>query len=89
MRGGAVSLADEIRAYVDSNYVQPARRSGQSRFEVVVGEVHTVLGYKNRLPAVCAALGTERFEQESRVRRVSIEGPLNGSTTLFTFELLP
>jgi hypothetical protein len=36
---------------------------------------------------VCSALGSNIFEEMSKVKRLSIEGPLNGSNTEFTFEI--
>lgn len=84
-----MTQSDEVRSFVGSRYIESARSSGKTEVEVRVGEVHQALGYKNRLPLVCAALGTELFEQQYRVQRLSIEGPLNGSTTLFVFKVLP
>lgn len=83
-----MSFADDVRRHVDVTYIQPARASGRSQIEVLVGDVHRELGYSNRYPLVCSALGSLRFEDDYRVRRLSVEGPLNGSSTLFRFEVL-
>lgn len=82
-----IKLADEIRNYCIENYVKPARIKKLALVKIRVGEVHTRLGYKNRLPAVCAALGSEKFELQGEVKRFAIEGPLNGASTEFLFLL--
>ena len=82
-----MSHADEVREYCIANYVEPARKNKQKYVKIRSGDVHSALNYKNRFPLVCAALGTERFEQLARVNRVAIDGPLNSSNTLFTFQL--
>lgn len=83
-----MSIADEIRAYCIANLVRPARERGQLTVTIRAGDVHRGLGYLRRLPAVCAALGSERFEREAGVRRIAVDGPLNGSRTLFVFRFL-
>jgi hypothetical protein len=45
--------------------------------------------YRNRLPLVCAALGASLFQDQARVRRLGIDGPMNGANTVFRFEVLP
>jgi len=83
-----MSHADDVRSYVNSHYIEPARLRGDSRVEVLTGDVHQALGYRNRYPLVCSALGSLTFEKAYRVRRLSVEGPLNGASTLFRFEVL-
>lgn len=84
-----MSQADDIRDYVNSTYVQPARGQGQKRIEVRAGDIHNEMGLKQRMPAVCGALGSDKFEQECRVRRVAVEGPLNGANCVLIFDVLP
>lgn len=83
-----MSLADEVREYCKTTYVDPARRNGQKTIEIRSGDVHSALNYRNRYPLVCSAMGSNRFEQMCNLRRISVEGPLNGVSTLFTFELI-
>jgi len=83
-----MSFADDVREHCRVHYVEPARASGEPTVAIRTGDVHSVLGYKNRFPLVCAAIGAKAFEAECRVERVGVEGPLNGANTVFTFRLL-
>lgn len=84
-----MTVADRIREYVNDQYVEAARRQGHKQFTVRAGDVHAAMSLKNKLPAVSSALGSNRFLQECRLRRISVEGPLNGSNCELTFEVLP
>ena len=84
-----MSYADEVRAYCAKYIVEPARTRGEKEVVIRAGDIHEAMAYKNRLPLVCSALGTAIFEETYRVRRKSVEGPLNGSNTLFRFTVIP
>ena len=83
-----MSVADEIRRHVIQEYIAPARVKRQLTVAVRAGTVHKDMGFKNRLPSVCSALGSDRFLQAARVERLSIEGPSSGSNAVFTFRVL-
>lgn len=83
-----MSLADDVREYCKTTFIDPARQEGQKTITIRSGDVHSALNYKNRYPLVCSAIGSNRFEEMCDLRRVSVEGPLNGVSTLFTFELI-
>ena len=82
-------LADTIRAHCRTTYIDPARLNGVRYVAIQAGDVHRDLNLIQRLPAVCAALGTQIFEEECVIERVSIVGPLNGASTTFWFRLNP
>jgi hypothetical protein len=82
-----MSLADDVRRYCKEKYVEPARKSGRKAVKIRAGDVHSALNYRNRYPLVCLALGSNIFKDMCSLRRLSIEGPLNGSNTEFTFEI--
>jgi hypothetical protein len=52
------------------------------------GDVHSALGFKNRLPLVCSSLGTKIFQDLCGIERTAVDGPLNGANATFTFRLL-
>jgi hypothetical protein len=81
--------ADRIRLFVKEEYVQPARVSGVTEIVVRAGDVHKEMGLANALPAVCAAVGSSKFETFAGVRAVAKDGPANGSNVFFRFEILP
>ncbi len=80
--------ADQIRDFVNHNYIIPARQQGQGEISVRAGDVHRDMQLVQRLPAVCSALGSNRFEQEYNVSRIRIEGPTNGANAVFTYRVL-
>lgn len=80
--------ADRVRAYCLEEYVEPARAGGEKLVVIRSGDVHRALEFHNRYPIVCSALGSLKFLDEARVERVSVEGPLNGANTVFTFRIL-
>lgn len=82
-----MSQADRIREFVNEHYAEPAREQGDRRFRVRCGDVASALNLTNRMPAVSAALGANKFEEQYRVRRLSVEGPINGANCIQTFEL--
>ena len=84
-----MSVSDEVREYVYRHYIEPARQQGQKIIKVRAKDVHDALGLKNRSPLVCEALGTQLFEQRYNIRRQRIEGPTQGATTTFWFEIDP
>lgn len=83
-----MSLADDVRRHCKEEYVDPARKKGQRTVAIKSGDVHRALNYKNRYPLVCAAIGANLFEELCNVRKTSVDGPLNGANTIFTFELI-
>jgi hypothetical protein len=88
-KGGFImTLADDVRQYCKDNYVDQARKNGQNEFTIRSGDVHKALNYKNRYPLVCSAIGSNLFNEMCNIKRKSVEGPLNGVSTLFTFEVL-
>jgi 5-methylcytosine-specific restriction protein B len=82
-----MTLADEIRKYVLTKYIEPARRHGEQTVTVRAGDVHKGMGLTNRMPAVAGALGAEKFEEYANVRLIRREGPHQGANLCLTFEL--
>lgn len=80
--------ADSIREFVNRRYILPARNTGQRTVSVRAGDVHREMNLVQRLPAVCSALGSHKFERLFNVTRVAIDGPTNGANAIFTYELL-
>jgi hypothetical protein len=79
--------ADRIRQFACDHYVAPARRDGLTEIAIRAGDVHRDMGLRNALPAVCSAIGSNRFEQLANVILVGQTGPANGSNVYFRFTL--
>jgi hypothetical protein len=82
-----MSYADDVRKYCKDTIVDQARRRGENQIVIRAGDIHTVMGYQNRMPLVCAALGAKKFEVLASVERISLTGPTNGANAIFTFRI--
>jgi hypothetical protein len=80
-----MSHADDVRAYCAKHYVEPALVEGRREFSIRAGDVHEAMGYTARMPLVCAAIGANVFASTNRLRRIAVDGPLNGASTTFVF----
>jgi 5-methylcytosine-specific restriction enzyme B len=80
-------LNDDIREHVIQKHFEPARVAQKKVITLRAGDIHNELSLKQRMPAVCSVLGSNRLEIEARVKRLKVEGPHNGSNALFTYEV--
>ena len=89
MMKNSASLAppdsDAIRRHAYEKYISAARRRKEKTVAINVGEVHRALALNNRVPLVCAALGSKKFLTEHGLRIVSKTGPPSGQSTTVTF----
>jgi hypothetical protein len=77
--------SDAIRRHANEKYVSVAHRRKQKTVAINVGEVHRALALSNRVPLVCAALGSKKFLTEHGLRILSKTGPPSGQSTTVTF----
>lgn len=87
-KGVWVSQADRIRDFVLENYVRPARESRLEIVDIRAGDIHREMRLSNAVPAVCSALGSNKFEAYASVATVERSGPSNGSNAKFRFRVL-
>src|SRR5690348_15052704 len=79
-----------VRDYVRREYIEPARRRGQSRVTVVAGDVHKAVGLKNLVPLVCQALKSKKILQENHIVLEKVESPAaseQSTTVAFTYRI--
>ena len=79
------SGSDAVRRHAYEKYVLEARNRKENLVSINVGDVHRELGLSNRVPLVCAALGSKKFLAEHGLRIVSKTGPKSGQSTTVTF----
>lgn len=84
-----MNQADQIRQHVNTAFFEPARKAGKASVHIVAGDVHSDLGLKNRMPAVCSAIDARKLQDEYRVFLIKRKGPPQSSTVSWDFELLP
>ena len=77
--------ADVIRSFAAREFIEPARRKGWTRVQVVAGDVHRGLKLKNRVPNVCTALASKTFLEKNRLAIEAISGPPSGMGTRVTY----
>lgn len=80
--------ADHIRKYVLDNYIEPARRRGDTSVAVRAGDVHKATGLRNSIPAVASAPGANKSQPYPCVRLVKREGPHVDANLGFTCDIL-
>ena len=80
-------LGDNIRDFVFKEYIEPARRQRRTTVIIRAGDVHDKMGLSKRMPAVCGAIGTNKFEKTYGIRLINREGPMHRADVLFTFEI--
>src|SRR5271170_4349159 len=85
----SISDSDLVRRHASDEYISAARRRGDKTISIHVGTVHKTLALNNRIPLVCAALGSKKFLTENHLRLISKTGPPSGQSTtvIFTYEL--
>jgi len=83
-----MSHADDVRNYCINNYISPARKNGKNVVSIRAGDVHKAMLYKNRMPLVCSSIGAITFEETANIKRISVEGPINGANTVYKFEII-
>jgi len=82
-----MKLSDRIREFVFQEFIKPARERGEGTVTIRAGDVHSMMGLSDRIPAVCSALGTNKFQEMYQVRLIDRKGPTNASNVFFTFEV--
>jgi 5-methylcytosine-specific restriction enzyme B len=80
-------LAERIRTHANTAFIAPARRAGRTEVTIVAGDVHKDMKLLSRMPAVCAALDTQKFQEDYDVVLSSRSGPAQSSTATWRFSL--
>ena len=78
-------LADRIRDFVFATYVQPALDAGDTKVTVRAGDVHDSMLLSGRMPAVCGAVGSDKFLTQHNLQLLDRKGPTQGANVFFIF----
>jgi len=78
-------IAEPVRDYARRHFLEPARKRNESTVRIIAGEIHKGLGLQNRVPAICQALKSRKFQEENRIVLEKSEGPPSGMSTTMTF----
>ena len=82
-----MSQADDIRTFIGRNFIQPARRRGESKITIVSGDVHDRMGLHSRMPNVCQVLDGIILQNQYDIKLINRSGPQQSSTVQYTFKL--
>jgi hypothetical protein len=87
---------DRVRQRAAVQYVEPARRRGDRQVTIHSGILNKLLVESNalpanRLPLVCNALSSRKFQRDNGLALEKVEGPPSGhsSTVVYTYRLEP
>ena len=79
--------SDRVREHVKRNYIDPAKKAGKKSLSIRAGDIHKELGLIRRIPVVCSALRSRKFQKNCDITLSYIDGPNNSTTTTFTYRL--
>jgi hypothetical protein len=82
---GQVRYADQVREHARHEYIEPARRRGDSAVRIVAGDVQKAVRLVNRTALVCQALKSHKFLEENHLALEKWDGPPSGMSTTVTF----
>ena len=81
--------SDRVRDHVKRKYIEPAKKEGKESLSIRAGDIHKELGLVRRIPVVCSALRSRKFQKNCDIKLNYIDGPNNSTTTTFTYRLKP
>ena len=79
--------SERVRDYVKGKYIEPAKKAGKKSLSIRAGDIHKELGFLRRIPVVCSALRSRKFQKICDIQLSYIDGPNNSTTTTFTYRL--
>jgi hypothetical protein len=79
--------ADRIRLCARNYYVEPAREDDAADIAIRAGDLGRDMGLRDAFPAICSALGGEKFQKLANVPAPSHTLPNPSSSTVFTYQL--
>jgi hypothetical protein len=86
-----MNLSETVLQYVRAKYVHPARAHGQAIVEVKAGDIHSALQWSRRVPLVCSALSSQKFQNAAGVKLIGTkDAPPSGlsTRTIYRYEIL-
>lgn len=79
--------SDRVREHAKRKYVDPAKKAGKKSLSIRAGDIHRDLGFTRRIPVVCSALRSRKFQKNCDIKLAYIDGHNNTTTAKFTYRL--
>ncbi len=89
MGTGLQGSADEIRTFVQSRYIGPARARQEETVRIRAGDVHGEMGLFSRMSSVCSVLDSKKSHERFGVQLIQRQGPPAGANVDYVFHILP
>jgi hypothetical protein len=86
-----MNLSETVLEFVQAHYLHPARKHGRTIVEVKAGDIHNGLHWSRRVPLVCSALSSRKFQLAAGVKLIGTkDAPPSGlsTRTIFRYEIL-
>jgi len=77
--------SERVRDHVKRKYIDPAKKMGKKSVSMLAGNIHKELGFSRRIPVVCSALRSRKFQRNCNIELSYVDGPNNSTTTKFTY----
>jgi len=84
---GSHTGAEEIRAYIMKQYINPCRENGIKQVRLRSGNIHKELGLKNKFPSVCQVIDGKIFQERAGLKLLTRKGPEKSSTVEWLFQI--
>jgi len=68
---GKTLSAEEIRSYVQRQYIEPARLQGERELTIRAGDVHDEMNLSHRQPLVCDTLRGRKIQEQHNIRLIN------------------
>ena len=83
----ATTISDRVRQYVFDTYVVPARQQHFESVTVRAGDVAKALSLRTRMPLVCEAICSLKFQEQFGIKLLERTGSAVGGNALFIFHV--
>ena len=67
--------------------VDPAKEAGKKSLSIRAGDIHRELGFLRRIPVVCSALRSRKFQKNCDIKLAYVDGTNNTTAATFTYRL--
>lgn len=78
-------LADRIRDFTLRTFIRPELKANKSQVTIRAGDVHSAMRLRDRMPAVCSALESRKFQEMCGLELTNKRGPHRGANVFLTF----
>lgn len=79
--------SERVRDHVKRKYVEPAKKAGKKSLSIRAGDIHRELGFLRRIPVVCSALRSRKFQKNCDIELAYVDGTNNTTAATFTYRL--